>query len=121
MSGLGKLTAYSTTVAMIVAAGLPVRPLAFAVAAVVELGGGLLLVLGYHARSVALVLAVFCFATAISFHNNFTDQNQMMHFLKDVKITGGLFQIAAFGAGAISIERWRRISGTASASTTTAT
>ncbi|HEY2528224.1 MAG TPA: DoxX family protein [Xanthobacteraceae bacterium] len=120
MSGLGKLTAYSTTVAMIAAAGLPVPPLAFAVAVVVELGGGLLLVLGYHARSVALALAVFCFATAISFHNNFADQDQMIHFLKDVMIAGGLLQIAAFGAGAISIEQWRRKSGTASASTRTA-
>ena len=115
MSGLSKLTAYGATIALIAAAGLPFPPLAFAVAATVELGGGVLLVLGYHARLVALVLAVFALATAVSFHSNFADQNQMIHFLKNVMMAGGLLQIVAFGAGAISIEQWRRKSGTHSA------
>jgi putative oxidoreductase len=116
MSGLGKLSAYSATVAMIAAAGLPVPPLAFAVAATVELGGGLLLALGYRVRPVALALAVFALATAVTFHSNFSDQNQMIHFLKNVMMAGGLLQIVAFGAGAISIEEWwHRKSGTPSA------
>jgi putative oxidoreductase len=119
MSGLSKLAAYGPTTAMIAAAGLPIPPLAFAVAVAVELGGGLLLVLGYHVRPAALALAVFSVATAVSFHNNFADQNQMFHFLKDVMIAGGLFQIVAFGAGAISIEQWRRKSGTPSAAEAT--
>jgi hypothetical protein len=46
-------------------------------------------------------------ATAVSFHSNFVDKNQMIHFLKNVMMAGGLLQIAAFGAGAISIARWR--------------
>ena len=108
MSGVGKLAAYGPTTAMIAAVGLPIPPLAFAVAVAVELGGGLLLVLGYQVRPAALALAIFSVATAVSFHNNLADQNQMFHFLKDVMIAGGLLQIAAFGAGAISIEQWRR-------------
>ena len=108
MSELSKLAAYSKTTAMIAAAGLPFPPLAFAVAVTVELGGGLLLVLGYRVRPVALVMAVFALATAVSFHSNFADQNQMIHFLKNVMLAGGLLQIVAFGAGAISIEQWRR-------------
>jgi putative oxidoreductase len=108
MSGLSKLAAYGPTTAMITAAGLPFAPLAFAVAATVELGGGLLLVLGYKARPVALALAVFALATAVSFHSNFADQNQMIHFLKNVMMAGGLLQIVAFGAGAVSIEQWRQ-------------
>jgi putative oxidoreductase len=119
MSGLGKLAAYGPTTAMIAAVGLPVPPLAFVVAVAVELGGGLLLVLGYRVRPVALALALFSLATAISFHSNFADQNQMIHFLKNVMIAGGLLQIAAFGAGAISIEQWRRKSGAPSAATAT--
>jgi putative oxidoreductase len=115
MSGLSKLAAYGATTALIAAAGLPFPPLAFAVAATVELGGGLLLVLGYQVRPVALALAVFALATAVTFHSNFADQNQMIHFLKNVMMAGGLLQIVAFGAGAISIEQWRRKSGTASA------
>jgi putative oxidoreductase len=114
MSGVGKLAAYGPTTAMIAVVGLPIPPLAFAVAVAVELGGGLLLVLGYQVRPAALALAIFSVATAVSFHNNFADQNQMFHFLKDVMIAGGLLQIAAFGAGAISIEQWRRKIGTSS-------
>ena len=104
MSGLGKLAAFGQTTAMIAAAGLPVPPLAYVVAVAVELGGGLLLVAGYQTRLVATALALFSIATAVSFHNNFADQNQMIHFLKNVMMAGGLLQIAAFGAGAISLD-----------------
>ena len=104
MSGLGKLAAYGPTTAMIVAAGLPLPPLAYAVAVALELGGGLLLIAGYQVRPVAIALALFCFATAVSFHNNFADKNQMIHFLKNVMMAGGLLQIAAFGAGALSLD-----------------
>jgi putative oxidoreductase len=104
MSGLGKLAAYSTTTAMIAAAGLPVPPLAYAVAVALELGGGVLLVAGYQVRPIAAALAVFCVAAGVSFHSNFADQNQMIHFLKNVMMAGGLLQIAAFGAGAISLD-----------------
>ena len=107
MSGLGKLVAYGATTGMIGAAGLPFPPLAFAVAVAVELGGGLLLVAGYQTRVVAAVLAVFALATAVSFHNNFADQNQMIHFLKNVMMAGGLLQIVTFGAGAISLDNRR--------------
>jgi putative oxidoreductase len=104
MSGFGKLAAYGNTTAMIAAAGLPVAPLAYAVAVIVELGGGLLLVAGYQARLAAIALALFSIAAAAAFHNNFADQNQMTHFLKDIMMAGGLLQIAAFGAGAISLD-----------------
>jgi putative oxidoreductase len=104
MSGFGKLAAYGKITAMIAAAGLPVPPLAYAVAVIVELGGGLLLVTGYQVRTAAFVLAVFSVAAAASFHNNFADQNQMIHFLKDVMMAGGLLQITAFGAGAFSLD-----------------
>jgi putative oxidoreductase len=104
MSGLGKLAAFGPTTAMIAAVGLPVPPLAYAVAVVIELGGGLLLVAGYQTRLVAIALAVFAIAPAVSFHSNFADQNQMIHFLKNVMMAGGLLQIVAFGAGAISLD-----------------
>src|SRR5690242_13758906 len=81
-SGLGKLAAYDATTGMISAAGLPFPPLAFAVAVAVELGGGVLLIAGYRVRVVAIAMAVFALATAVSFHNDFADQDQMIHFLK---------------------------------------
>jgi putative oxidoreductase len=111
LSGLSKLGAYSATIGMISAAGLPFPPLAFTVAVATELGGGLLLIVGYRARYVAAALALFSVATAISFHSNFADQNQMIHFLKNVMMAGGLLQIVAFGAGALSIDNLRAQGG----------
>jgi putative oxidoreductase len=116
MSGLSKLGAYGPTTHMIEAAGLPVPVLAFVVAVAVELGGGLLLIAGWQTRLVALALVLFSFATAMSFHSNFADQNQMIHFLKNVMIAGGLLQIVAFGAGAFSLDnRGRAAANLASA------
>jgi len=109
MAGFSKLAAYGPTTAMISGAGLPFPPLAFAIAVAVELGGGVLLIAGYRARLVAIALAVFSLATAVSFHNDFADQNQMIHFLKNVMMAGGLLQIAAFGAGPLSVDNRRGI------------
>jgi putative oxidoreductase len=72
---------------------------------------GLLLVAGFQARIVAAALALFTLATAVSFHSNFADQNQMIHFLKNVMMAGGLLQIVAFGAGALSIDNRSAKSG----------
>jgi putative oxidoreductase len=108
MSGLSKLGAYGATTGMISAVGLPFPSLAFAVAVAVELGGGLLLIAGYRVRYAAAALALFALVTAISFHANFADQNQMIHFLKNVMMAGGLLQIAAFGAGALSVDNRRK-------------
>lgn len=107
MSGLAKLGAYGPTTQMIGAVGLPFPALGFAVTVAVELGGGLLLIAGLQTRLVAIALALFSLAAAVFFHANFADQNQMIHFLKNVMITGGLLQIAAFGAGAFSIDNRR--------------
>jgi putative oxidoreductase len=104
MSGLGKLTAYGATTAYIGSVGLPLAPLGWAIAIAFEIGGGLLLVLGFRARAVAFGMAVFTLATAIFFHRNFADQNQMIHFLKNLMIIGGLLQIAHFGAGRFSLD-----------------
>ena len=108
LSGLGKLGAYGLTTQMIGAVGLPLPPLAYAAAVAVELGGGLLLIAGFKTRLVAAVLLLFSLATAVSFHSNFADRNQMIHFLKNVMIAGGLLQIVAFGAGALSIDNRAR-------------
>ena len=104
MSGLSKLGAIGPTIEAIRSAGLPVPPLALAISVAVELGGGLLLIAGFKARAVAAALALFSLVTAAIFHSNFADQNQMIHFLKNVMMAGGLLQIVAFGAGALSID-----------------
>ncbi|MGU3543342.1 DoxX family protein [Methylobacterium sp. A52T] len=104
VSGAGKLAAPAATLATIEVAHLPLPPLAYAAATSVEVVGGLLLVAGYRARLVALVLALFAVATAVTFHAALGDQNQMFHFLKNLAMAGGLLQVAAFGAGPLSLD-----------------
>jgi len=104
ISGLGKIAAPAVTQGIIASAGLPFPLLALLVAIVIEVGGGILLILGYQSRIVASVMAVFTVAAALGFHRNFADQNAIAHFLKNISITGGLLQIAAFGAGSFSLD-----------------
>ena len=111
VSGLSKLFAYAPTTAMIAAAGLPFAPLGWAVALVVEIGLGLLLLLGWRVRPVAAALALWCLATAVFFHRDFADQNVTIHFLKNLIIAGGLLQIIHFGAGALSLDARRNAGG----------
>jgi putative oxidoreductase len=107
MSGLSKLGAIGPTTEAIRSVGLPFPSLALVICVAVELGGGLLLIAGFKARTVAAVLALFCLVTAVTFHSNFADQNQMINFLKNIMMAGGLLQIVAFGAGALSVDNRR--------------
>jgi putative oxidoreductase len=112
VSGLGKLTTFGPTTAYISSVGLPLAPLGWAIAVAFEVGGGLLLILGFRVREVALGLALFTLAAAIFFHHDFADRNQMIHFLKNLVIIGGLLQIAHFGAGRYSLDARRsRVAG----------
>jgi len=78
---------------------------AFAVALVVEIVGGILFLIGWRARLTALVLAAWCVATAMVAHRHFADQNQMIHFMKNICMAGGFLQVVAFGAGRLSVDR----------------
>jgi putative oxidoreductase len=107
MSGIGKLAAPAATQGYIAAMGLPAPVAAYVGATGVELIGSVLLIAGFQVRIGAAGLAVFTLLAAVFFHNNFADQNQMIHFLKNIAIAGGLLQVAAFGAGALSVDGLR--------------
>lgn len=112
LSGLTKLGAPAATIGMIASVGLPFATLGFAAAVLVEVVGSIALLLGYRTRAVAAVMALFTVAAAIAFHNNLADQNQFIHFFKNVSMAGGLLQIVAFGAGRFSLDgRGRRVAG----------
>lgn len=108
MSGLSKLGAPAATQGYIASVGLPLPILGFVIAVLAEVGGGILLLVGYRTKVVAAGLALFTFATAVFFHHNFADQNQMIHFLKNLAIIGGLLQVAAFGATRLSFDARRQ-------------
>ncbi|ASY65324.1 putative membrane protein (plasmid) [Sinorhizobium sojae CCBAU 05684] len=103
-SGVEKLADPSGTVGYISAANLPLPWAVYLVAVLAELGGSILLVLGYRSRLAALVLAIFTLASALGFHMDFADQNQTIHFMKNIAITGGFLQVMAFGAGALILD-----------------
>lgn len=107
VSGYGKLLAPTMTIGYIQSVGLPVPELSYAMALLVELVGGLALIVGFQTRLVALAMAVFTVATAVTFHNNLADLDQYFHFFKNISIAGGLLQIVAFGAGRFSLDARR--------------
>jgi putative oxidoreductase len=105
LSGMNKLMQPDATTAYIAAMGLPLPTLSYFGATAVELVGSVLLIAGYRVRPVAFGLAAFTLLAAVFFHRDFADQNQMIHFMKNIAIIGGLLQVAAFGAGRFSLDR----------------
>ena len=108
MSGLGKLGSYDRTTQMISAAGLAPAPLGWLIAVLIEAGGAVLLLVGFRTRWAALAMAVFTVAAAVFFHRNFADPNQMIHFMENVVMTGGLLYVGYFGAGPLSLDNRNR-------------
>ena len=107
LSGLSKLAAPAATIGYIDAVGLPFAPLAFAVAVAIEVVGGVALIAGFKTRWVAAALALFSLVTAVAFHAALGDQNQFIHFFKNIAMAGGLLQVVAFGGGALSLDARR--------------
>ena len=73
-------------------------------AIILEILFPLLLIIGYHAKIAALVMAVFTIIVAIIFHTNFDDQMQFITFFKDIAIAGGVIIIFVNGAGKFSVD-----------------
>jgi putative oxidoreductase len=111
-----KLVAYPSAVAYMQAFGVPGELLPLAIA--VELGGGLMILAGVYTRVAALALAGFCIVTAVVFHAKLGNRNELLHFEKDVAIAGGFLVLAARGAGAWALDRFRPATLTPAASRT---
>ncbi len=104
LSGLSKIGNPAGTMAYIANAGLPIPELTFWVTVMIEVVGGVLLTVGYQTRAAAALLALFTVLAAIFFHTNFADQMQMINFMKNLCMAGGLLQVVGFGAGAFSVD-----------------
>lgn len=103
--GIGKLMAPAATMATFEHLHLPVPGAAYAIAILVEVGGGILMLLGWRTRPVAVVLAIWCIATAMVAHFHPGDTGQMIHFMKNLCMAGGFLQLAVYGAGRFSLDR----------------
>ena len=113
MSGAGKIPGFEGTVGYIASKGLPYPALAAIAAIVVELGGGIALILGWKARWAAAAMLLFTVSAAVIFHNFWgvpadQAQNQMIHFMKNISMAGGLLMVIVNGSGAFSLDRSKR-------------
>lgn len=102
-SGYGKIMNFEGTSAYMAAKGMPLVSLFLVGAIVVEIGGGLSLLLGLKARWGALSLFLFLIPTTLIFHKFWGLEAseaamQQIHFLKNLTIMGGLLAVAAAGA-----------------------
>ncbi|GGC63028.1 DoxX family protein [Undibacterium terreum] len=105
IAGFGKLMGFSGTVGYFGSLGLPMPQIVAPLVILVELGGGLALLFGFKTRWVAAVLALFSIATAVIVHMNFADQAQMINFMKNLAMAGGLLLFVRHGAGSPSIDK----------------
>ncbi len=86
--------------------GAPIPELANWIAIIVELVGGILLLIGFQTRWVALALAIWCLFTGLAFHlPSSAAMHDMTQFYKNLAIAGGLLYVFAFGAGMWSVDR----------------
>jgi len=104
-SGWMKIGGYAGTAQYMESAGVPSALLPLVI--IVELAGGLGILFGCFTRWAALGLALYTILAAALFHSHFADQNQMIHFWKNVSIMGGFLVLAAHGGGRFSIDSWR--------------
>ncbi len=100
LSGVTKIARNKMMVDYAVSRKLPMPGAAIALAALIELAGGLSVLTGFHARIAAAVLIVYLIPTTLIFHNFWTaagaeKQNQSVHFMKNVAIMGGLLILAS--------------------------
>jgi putative oxidoreductase len=103
LSGASKVMAYTATQGYMAKMGVPGELLPVVI--LVELGGGLLLLVGFQTKIVSFLLAGFCIVTALMAHNNLADQMQMINFVKNLAMAGGLLMFTQYGAGTLSIDR----------------
>ncbi|MFI4954287.1 MAG: DoxX family protein [Gammaproteobacteria bacterium] len=109
-SGAGKIFGFAGTVAYMENAGVSFYPSLFAIVAIIfELGGGVLVLLGWHTRLAAALLFIFTLAVSFVIHHFWSyppevAQIQMIMFMKNMAMMGGALYIYSFGAGAYSLD-----------------
>lgn len=104
MSGLNKIMQPAATRAYMAQQGIPMTGLFLVLAIIAEVGGGLSVLLGAYTRIGAALLFLFMIPTTLIFHTNFSDPNQMIHFMKNLAMIGGILYVIEAGPGRISVD-----------------
>ena len=103
LNGIFKISNYDGTVGWMEGFGIP--GILIIPAIILEIVGPILIILGYKAKIAAGFLSLFCIATAIIFHNDFSDQMQLGSFLKNIALAGGFLFIFINGTKDFSLDR----------------
>jgi putative oxidoreductase len=103
LAGFNKAMGAEGTIGFIASKGLPLPEVVYGLTVLLELGGGILLLIGFQARLIGLAFALFCVATVVVFHPSLEDPS----FLKNLALAGGFLYVYAFGAGAYSFDAKR--------------
>lgn len=106
-SGVKKIFAFQATQGYMASFGMQMTGLFLVLAILLEIGGGLFLLLGYFPRLGALALILFLVPTTLVFHRNVSDPAQVIQFSKNVAILGGLFAIFSAGGGDLTVRQRR--------------
>ena len=106
LAGLNKISGYAGMQGYMESMGVPGALLPLVIA--LEVLGGIMLILGWHTRLTAFLLAGFTLLATLIFHSNLGDQTQMLFFMKNLSIAGGLLLVVAHGAGPYSIDNRQR-------------
>lgn len=107
LAGFGKLTNIAGTAGSFGSYNLPAPTATAVIVGLIELIGGLAILIGFQTRVAAYVLAIFSIATALVAHTNWADAMQLINFEKNLAIAGGFLVLAAFGPGAYSVDARR--------------
>ena len=102
MSGMNKIFDYEATAGWMDSMGVPSSLLPGVIA--LEVLGGLAIIVGWQTRWVALALAGFTILSAVIFHNDFSNQNEVGNFMKNIAISGGFLFLFANGGGRWSLD-----------------
>jgi putative oxidoreductase len=106
LAGLNKISGYSGMQGYMESVGVPGAVLPLVI--VLEVLGGVVLMLGWHTRITAFLLAGFTILATLIFHSDLGDQTQMLFFMKNLSIAGGLLLVVSHGAGPYSIDNRKR-------------
>ena len=107
-SGIDKFVYYQATLGYMTKAGLPYPEVLLVASGVIETACALALIVGWKTRLAAIALVIWMIPVTLLFHNPAAGQEAMIHFMKNVAITGGLLMLFAFGPGALSAGRSRQ-------------
>ena len=103
INGIFKITNYDGTVGWMEGYGVP--GILIIPAIIIEILGPVLIIVGYQTKITAAFLSLFCLATAVIFHNDFSNQMQLTSFLKNIALAGGFLFIVANGTKDFSIDK----------------